>query len=246
VGEALGRRWGRHARESVVFANYLHKAGDIEPREDTCRSRRIKVLTVGEFHPRKGHAVLVQAAKTLVERGLDIELHLVGSGDLEGRLRTDIKASGLGGRAIFHGYIPHGPALFDVYRSCDVFVLPSVAGEGAPKVVVEAMCRGLPVVATDVGATAFIAKNGERGLIVPPRSHAAMAEALERVMTDSVLRRRLIAGGLEYARENTNGKNRAIVRDTLQRHVGELTGRPLYLDGYAKTNGPGESPAQAG
>ncbi|MCH7688986.1 MAG: glycosyltransferase family 4 protein, partial [Planctomycetes bacterium] len=62
--------------------------------------------------------------------------------------------------------------------SCDLFVLPS-RWEGMPNVVLEAMAAGLPIVATDVEGTAELLAANQSGLLVPPQSPTALAEAVE-------------------------------------------------------------------
>jgi glycosyltransferase involved in cell wall biosynthesis len=67
----------------------------------------------------------------------------------------------------------------------------------------EAAAAGLPVVATDVGGVRAALDNGRLGLVVPPRDAVAAVEALERLRTDYVLRRRLVDAGLAAARART-------------------------------------------
>ena len=67
-----------------------------------------------------------------------------------------------------------------------VLVLPS-RSEGLGRIVVEALCRGRPVVATRVGGITDLVRDGENGLLVPPRDPPALADALVRVLTDRSL-----------------------------------------------------------
>jgi len=76
------------------------------------------------------------------------------------------------------------------YAAADVFVLPSHS-EGSPNVLLEAMATNLPIVATDVGGVAEIVENNDSALLVPPNDPQAMAEAIERVLGDQDLARRL-------------------------------------------------------
>ena len=83
------------------------------------------------------------------------------------------------------------PALLE---TLDVVALPSWT-EGLPLVLLEAMARGRPVVATPVGGTPELVTDGETGLLVPPRDPEALAEALRRVLDDPELARRLGEAG---------------------------------------------------
>jgi glycosyltransferase involved in cell wall biosynthesis len=71
-------------------------------------------------------------------------------------------------------------------------VLPS-RSEGLGRIVVEALCRGRPVVATRVGGITDLVRDGENGLLVEPRSPAALADALVHVLVDGELAARLAA-----------------------------------------------------
>jgi glycosyltransferase involved in cell wall biosynthesis len=81
------------------------------------------------------------------------------------------------------------PSMLD---AATVLVLPS-RSEGLGRIVVEALCRGRPVVATSVGGITDVVRDGENGLLVPPRDPAALADVLVRVLTDRALAERLAA-----------------------------------------------------
>jgi glycosyltransferase involved in cell wall biosynthesis len=94
------------------------------------------------------------------------------------------------------GTISHRGALIDEYRAADVFVLPSYA-EGFPNSVLEAMSVGLPVIATSVGGVPEIVQNGVTGIVVPPRSSDALAEAIKRLIGDEAARKAMGAAARE-------------------------------------------------
>ena len=81
------------------------------------------------------------------------------------------------------------PGMLD---AATVLVLPS-RSEGLGRIVVEALCRGRPVVATRVGGITDLVRDGENGLLVPPRDPAALADALVRVLSDPARAGRLAA-----------------------------------------------------
>jgi glycosyltransferase involved in cell wall biosynthesis len=96
--------------------------------------------------------------------------------------------------------VPIDGGLLDLYRRSHAFLHVSLT-EGFPQVLVEAFASGLPVVATAVGGVPEAAAGA--ALLVQPRDAAAAADALERIIADADLRERLIAAGLERAREGT-------------------------------------------
>ena len=137
------------------------------------------VLYAGRLSAEKGVLELLDAA-----RGLP--LVVVGDGPLRRRVP--------GAR----GFVP--PAeLGSYYERAAVVVVPS-RREGYGIVAREAMAYGRPVVATDVGGLPDAVVHGETGLLVPPRDPQALRAALERLLGDAELRRRLGVAARERAR----------------------------------------------
>ncbi len=222
VGEQLYEQYGTSARAAVNFANYLHRESDLREREDTCGAPPYRILFVGQTESRKGVEYLVRAAAKLRDSGTQIEVSIVGSGEEQPALSRLADSLGLGRAVRFHGYVPFGRELLDLYGESDLFVLPAVAGEGLPKVIVEAMSQGLPVIATDVGSSRFAIEQSGAGLLVPPGDEAALAEAMQRLITDTSTRRGLIRAGLDYAARMTLDHQRRLVANALAEHVPEL------------------------
>jgi glycosyltransferase involved in cell wall biosynthesis len=129
-----------------------------------------QVLFAGRLSPEKGIAELVAATDGL---------NLVVAGD--GPLR-DLVPSAL-------GFVPHDE-LQRLYARAAVVVLPSHR-EGLPVSIVEAMAHGRPVVASAVGGIPELVRDGETGFLVPPGDVQALRGALERLLADPVLRRRM-------------------------------------------------------
>src|SRR4029077_9325183 len=99
---------------------------------------------------------------------------------------------------LFLGHRDDVPA---VLSCCDVAVLPSRA-EGLPNALIEYMAAGLPAVASNVGGSAEIIRDGATGLLVPPQNSQALGEALLRLLRDPDLAHRLARSGQEYVRQN--------------------------------------------
>lgn len=109
-----------------------------------------------------------------------------------------------------------GEPLFELYRSHDVFVLPSLS-EGTPRTLVEARSFGCPAVATRAGGIPSSVRDGENGLLVEPNDARGLAAAIERMLDDEPLRMRLIEAGLQDA-----------PRQSVEYFVGQLS-EELYL-----------------
>ena len=84
-------------------------------------------------------------------------------------------------------------------QALDIFTLPSYGEEGVPQAIMQAMACALPVVATPVGAIREAVEDGVTGLLVAPRSAAALATGLARLRNDRALRARLGAAGHKRA-----------------------------------------------
>lgn len=162
------------------------------------------LLSVAAVIPGKGHDVLLDALATL--RARHWRWTCVGSLDRDPafaeRLRRRAAARGLADRIRFTGPLA-GAELARSYGAADVLVLPS-RGETYGMVVTEALARGLPVVAADVGGVPEALGRGDDGtapgLLVPPDDPAALGDALHAWLHDPALRHRLRGAARERRR----------------------------------------------
>lgn len=148
------------------------------------------LLYAAEFSPRKSQQVLIRAMARLPERAV---LVLPGSGALLEQCRALAESLGLAGRVIFPGQVQDMAAW---YGAADAAVSAS-RSEGLPFNIMEAMCCGLPVIASRVKGNADLVSDGQTGLLVPYGDEAALAAAVGRIMADSALRRSMGARGRE-------------------------------------------------
>jgi glycosyltransferase involved in cell wall biosynthesis len=157
---------------------------------------------VGRLAPVKGQRELLEAIARLLPRHPSLHAVVIGE-DLEtgGAFRLELEelaaSLGIAGAVRFAGFRADAAATLP---EVDVLVLPSWI-EGLPLVVLEAMAQARPVVATAVGGTPEAVVDGETGLLVPPHDVDALTAALERVVTDETLRRRLGEAGRARVRE---------------------------------------------
>ncbi len=181
---------------------------DIASREDTCASTQIRLLTVSRIDPRKGLRVLPSAVAELVKAGHDVSLDVVGPtigliGDAErDAIRAEAAKLGVADRVHLRGPVALD-RLMTLYRDYDVFVLPTRPGEGIPRVLMEAMANGTPVVTTNVSGIASLVTNGGNGLLIDDASGGAVAGAVQQLISQPALRRKLIQGGYATARAHT-------------------------------------------
>jgi len=140
------------------------------------------LLFVGRLTKQKNLFSLIEAARAVG----GVKLTIVGEGPLRRELVDYSRELGLDTR--FEGYVPHDQ-LYKYYYAADVFVLPSLI-EGHPKVLLEAMACGLPVVGTDVEGTREIITHERTGLLCGT-DPGSIRDAVRRLLEDPELARKL-------------------------------------------------------
>jgi glycosyltransferase involved in cell wall biosynthesis len=152
---------------------------------------RTIVGTIGRPIPEKGHAHLIEAIPQILSQHPETEFLIVGEGLLRESLEVRSRSAEFRGRVHFTGARSDTPELLALM---DVFVFPSIS-EGFGIAVIEAMASSLPVVASRIRPLSDIIDDGVTGLLVPPSDSAALAGALNRLLSDESLRLRLAASG---------------------------------------------------
>jgi glycosyltransferase involved in cell wall biosynthesis len=150
---------------------------------------RLNIVTVGRLVPWKQIDRLIEALAEIDGAGLVI----VGDGPERNRLEDLARANNLDDRVYFAGQKSREET-YGLMAACDIFVLNS-SYEGFPHVVLEAMCTGLPVVATAVGGTPELVRDGENGVLIAPSAAGTLANVLLRLVSSSEERLRLAQGG---------------------------------------------------
>lgn len=153
------------------------------------------IMSVGRLTEAKNYIRAITAVADLADRMTgEFEYRIVGDGPLRGKLEELIEELGLAGRVLLPGSSEDVPHLL---RKADVLFIPSL-WEGFGIAAVEAMAAGLPVVAGDVPGLRDVV-GSKAGILVDPCSISGMSHALERVLTDRDLSRRLGSAGPERA-----------------------------------------------
>ena len=147
----------------------------------------------------KGHDDLLDAWVLLRERVPGWQLLVIGDGPRRAHLEGRVAALRLAGDVRFTGNQDDVPAW---YACADIAVLPSYGDEGVPQSLMQAAACGLPAVATPIGAIPEAVVDGTTGILVPPRTPPALADALVRLMSDAGLRARMGAAAHAYAQAN--------------------------------------------
>ena len=184
----LGRAvagWGVSEKKTVVIYNAVD-AVSLAPCAIPL-SVGVKVITAGRLVPWKRIDHLIETLWHCPDAGLVI----VGDGPERGRLEQLVRFRHLEERVYFAGQRSRQETV-SLMAACDLFVLNSTY-EGFPHVVLEAMSAGLPVVATAVGGTPELVRNGENGLLIEPLARDSLFLTLRELVASADRRRRLAA-----------------------------------------------------
>lgn len=175
----------------------------MEPRPKSKLGSPVRILFVGgQCKPVKGLEYLISAIGLLGDRNVQVTL----AGETSGchfrkyirRLKELCRKLDLEGKVEFAGLISPEKGLLKLYENADIFVLPSL-WEGYGIAALEAMCYGLPVVATRAGGITEVVRDNETGFLVPPRDAESLAAALARLMDNPGLWRYMSAAAAKRA-----------------------------------------------
>ena len=167
------------------------------------------VGNVAALVPHKGQRHLIEAAALVIKRVPDARFVIAGEGELRPALERLIKDHHLEKHVFLVGFRPD---ILSVHKGFDIFVMSSVT-EGLGTSLLDAMACGKPIVATTAGGMPEVVADGRTGILVPPRDHTAMAEALIRLLSDAALRAEMGAAGVARARARFSAER--MVQDTL-------------------------------
>jgi len=153
-------------------------------------------LYVGTLEPRKNVPTLLRAYSCLVSRGIHDPLVIVGKkGWMFGDIFATVKTLKLEDKVVFTGYVPDEDLPY-LYNGARLFVYPSLyEGFGLP--VLEAMACGTPVITSNVSSMPEVV--GDAGLLIDPRDHTQLAQAIELIITNDDLSKLLRERGLQRA-----------------------------------------------
>lgn len=168
-------------------------------------------------HPVKGQGDLLQAFREVAQRHPEARLVLVGEGVRRPVLEREARRLGIADRVQFLGQRRDVPALL----ARAVAGVSASHAEGISNAVLEAMAARLPVVATAVGGTPEIVRDGRNGLLVPPGAPAALAQAMALLLEREPLRRRMGAAGRRIVEREFGVGQMRLSFDALYRELTE-------------------------
>lgn len=216
------RRWGFRGPiwvETTTVGSDLVNAA----RRPKQRDRdRCNILFLARLERDKGIYTAIEAHEQLLRGGALTRLLVVGEGGESEGARDIVRRGGVP-HVEFLGYRVGGEKI-EAFRQADVYVFPSTHGEGMPNSVLEAMAFGLPVITTPVGGLPEFFENGKMGYWLLSPDPNALASALERLVADPGLRKKIGAYNVDYAQTHFAANRVAARLRGIWQKVGESSG----------------------
>jgi len=181
------------------------------------------VGSVAALVPHKGQRHLIEAARLVVREVPDARFIILGEGELREQLERQIREHHLEKHVFLPGFRTD---VVGCIKGFDVFAMSSVT-EGLGTSLLDAMACSKPIVAASVGGIPEVVVDGDNGLLVAPRHHAAMAGAIVRLLTDEGLRARMGEAGFARVRERFTVERMVSETAAVYAHV---AGRPHAAD----------------
>lgn len=171
------------------------------------------IVAVGRLHPIKGFDTLIEALALVRQNGIQFRCRLLGDGPLRAELQALVHSHGLQDHIELLGAQPQETVRASL-EAAAVFALPSqVAADGGrdgiPVALMEAMASGCAVVSCRTSGIPELISDGEHGLLVPERDPAALASALQRLLGDAALRRRLAGAARQRVEQQFDARKEA-------------------------------------
>jgi len=216
----------------IDLSDYPYSYHGVDPKP--------RILSFGRLVEKKGFDTLIAACDLLRKRGRSFECVIAGDGPEEQRLQQMVTQLDLQGVVQVTGKPLLQEEIAGWLGAGHVFAQPCCWSsdndvDGIPRSLMEAMACGLPSVSTAVAGIPDLIKDGESGLLVPPKDAAALADALERLMDDEVLAQRLSKGGRKHIEEHFN-------LETCLQPLAELfRSKSPDAQSYSRTLSPGQT-----
>lgn len=172
-------------------------------KEKFISKSEVKVLHVGRLTGIKNQKILIDVIAELNRStSLSWKLNIIGEGPLRNALQKQINSLGQSEFILLIGQVNRNDNFWRYYDEADIFLMSSKS-EGTPKVILEAMARGLPIVAPRVGGIPYLIKNDLRGLLYTEGDKADFIRAILKMKNNDVERNQLIMNAFEFSKENT-------------------------------------------
>jgi len=180
-----------NVRSKSLARNDLSKRFSLPEESRIC-------VTCGRFVEQKGHQYLVEAASDIIAGNTKVVFLLLGDGPLRNKLEARISELGLRKYFVFAGMVNN---VAEILYGCDLMIHPSIE-EPFGIAILEGMRAGLPIVASRVGGIPEVVKEKDTGLLVEPRSPAALATTVNQLLGKPAIAKQMGESGTKRWQEN--------------------------------------------
>lgn len=177
------------------------------------------VSIVARLEDIKGHDYFIEAADELLKNGINAKFYIAGTGSYEAHLKEKVKSLGRENEIIFTGFISDVDKLMNI---TDVQANASYGTEATSLALLEGMSLGIPAVVSDFGGNPGVIKSGENGFIVPKQNSHALAEGIEKLLTNDELYKKLSDGSKRIFNETFTA--RAMTKNTENLYIKTIKG----------------------
>ena len=167
----------------------------------------------------KGHQVTIDAARRMADAGRQFQILFIGRGAFESRIREQIAKAGLARSIALVGFVPDLPSAL---AALDVALYPAIESDGMSRVLYEYLAVGAPVVASRVGVVPEVLEDGKTACLVPAGEPAALAAAIDGLLSDRARARALGSAGAALVSRRLSSER---VASELARLYAQLTAR---------------------
>ena len=215
--ELMNRHRCKHSY--FCFASIVGENAVVMRRACELRGKdSVSLLYVGRITHEKGLHDLIMASKLLIDEGRSIKVSICGEGPERVHLEKLCNELDINRYVQFMGYVPQGRRLESIFRDNDIFVLPSIS-EGTPKVLLEAMAKGIPIVATRVGGVPDIVDDRVNGILVSPGSPESIAGAVREYINDCEMMNSIIGNAYDFVKKHTAQRQAENIAGYVYKHV---------------------------
>ena len=178
------------------------------------REKGLKLITVCRLEEKKGVDVVVKSLPLILRKFPGATLDVVGGGSLLDELKASARSLNMADKITFHDKVSH-PQVIALLKQADVFCYPTSASEGFPKVVLEALACGLPILTTKVSVLPRLMENGGGVLLDEPTAEA-VAAGVGKICQDPEVYHRMSACAVATAQQYTLENWRDFIGETLR------------------------------
>ena len=158
---------------------------------------KIRILNVGSFQAKKNQKFLIDISEELIKQGQDVEVVMLGNGDLYNEVKQLVESKGLQKNILMPGNVVN---VEDYYAAANVYV-HSATYEPFGLVLLEAMASGLPVVSLDGKGNRLLINDGENGYMIYEQDASAFAKTISQIVKDEKVYSAMSKNAIDFAKK---------------------------------------------